>query len=444
MNSSLNRLAQDRSVWRLAAAIFLSRIILIAFANRLNIHDADRYLQEAANLLQYGTLSGNTGPNPQPLAHDLPGYPLLLSLLMLAFNHMWLVLRVAAVVNACAFTGVALLVYRLLTVLGNTRLHAASAMLLFALFPESLPFSVFVMPECIFMLCFLGSVFVAVNYLLEPRKGALQLAFALLGCSAMLKPVSLGFAAVLVVTVLIRFWPKPQMRRTVMLAVASGLLLEAAICSPWVLRNYRLFGSASFTTLTGSNLFWFNYRYMLLDKGLPDAQVEAMLNEEMKRVAAETPDWDTNIFVQSRVLTKMVIAKIAADPIAYAKTVIKRYPNLYGGTGALDLIDMIVARPRPPIARLEQVYSDHAALQPLRIALSVLLCTMYVLIIAGTIVLIRKHSWQVLLLAWIPIMYFSALYGPVTSSRYRFVLTPFFALLASYGLPQKLLALRRR
>jgi len=427
----------DRTIWLIALAILLSRLVLVVFAFRLDLHDAARYIQEAANLLQYGILSGMNTPDAEPLAHDMPGYPLILAGLMLLFKNPWLVARVAGALNAFAFTGAALLVYALLTAAGGSKRKAAGAMLLFALFPESFPYSVIEMPESLFLAFFLSSVLFTVWFLLEPRPGWLCLAFALLGCSVMLKPVSLPFAGVVVLAVVFRYWRQPALRRPVALALIGGLLAEAAVCSPWLIRNYRLFGSASFTTITGSNLFWYNYRYMLLDKGIPAQAVDSILDGELKRVAAETSGWETNPFIQTKALQKLVMSRIFADPLAYAWTVVKRYPNLYGGTGALDLIDMLSRAPRTQGARLDQTYANHPARRPLRIFLSVLLCLMYMLIVVGTVVMIRARLWRPLLLAVIPILYFSLIYGPVTASRYRLTMAPFFAILAAYGIPDR-------
>ncbi len=98
----------DRTVWWIALAILLSRLVLVAFAFRLDLHDAARYIQEAANLLQYGTLSGMNTPDPRPLAHDMPGYALILAGLMLLCKNLWLVARAAGALNAFAFPGAAL------------------------------------------------------------------------------------------------------------------------------------------------------------------------------------------------------------------------------------------------------------------------------------------------------------------------------------------------
>jgi hypothetical protein len=41
------------------------------------------------------------------------------------------------------------------------------------------------------------------------------------------------------------------------------------------------------------------------------------------------------------------------------------------------------------------------------------------------------------ILACIPILYFAAIYGPVTSSRYRGAMTPFFAMVGAFALLDK-------
>jgi hypothetical protein len=69
---------------------------------------------------------------------------------MLLFKSLWVTARVAAVLNAIAYTFAAIELYGLLGLAGASRRVAVWAMALFGLFPESFPYSVFHMPESFF------------------------------------------------------------------------------------------------------------------------------------------------------------------------------------------------------------------------------------------------------------------------------------------------------
>ncbi|MFB3815047.1 MAG: ArnT family glycosyltransferase [Terriglobales bacterium] len=427
---------RQRAVWYIALAILASRLLMVGFAYRLNGHDADRYVRVATNLIQYGTYSGLDSTNPPPEAHDLPGFPLLLAGLLLVFKDVWLTAKAIGILNAFAYTLAAIEVYGLVVLVGGARRVAAWAMALFAIFPESLPYSIFEMPESIFLAVFLASLLLLVIYLIEPRPLRLWLGFVLLGLSALIKPVSLFFVPVIVVAVLLRYRRHTNLH-AIAAALAAGLLIEAAVFSPWLARNYHTFGRVTFTTITGTNLFWYNYRLMLLEKGMSPADADALLQSELTRAAAETPGWYDNAVVRAKAVEKIALARILADPLAYANTLVKRSPRLFEGAAALDLVDMFARVPHPPGVPLGPLYADHPAMKPVRVALSVLLCLCYLLIVVGIVVLVRRRMWQPLLLAFIPILYFMAIYGPVTSARYRFAITPFLAMLAAYSVPER-------
>jgi hypothetical protein len=421
----------------LALALLVSRLLLVIFAFRLNGHDSDRYIREAVNLAQYGTFSGDGSNPPKPLAHDMPGFALIMAGLILVFKNLWLATRSVSALNALAFAITGIGVYRALLLVGSSQRIAAWGIALFGIFPESLPYSVFQMPESMFMAVFLASSIFAAQFLIDARPGLLISAFALLGVSVMLKPVSLFFAPVVVAVACFRYRRQRRHYRALAIGLLFGLLGEAAVCGPWLMRNYIRFGSVSFTTLTGTNLFFYHYRYMLLDKGLPPETVTSIMSSQYKKISEQTPDFESNIMIQAHAIQKFAVHQILADPLAYAWTLIKRYPGLYGGTGTLDLIDMMAHVPRGPSDPVSKVYANHPALWPLRVILSALLLSLYGLIIYGAIRLIKQRYWAPLLFTIIPILYFSAMFGPITASRYRFVMTPFLAMLAAFGICRK-------
>jgi len=421
-----------RAVWHIALALLASRLLLAGFAVRLQDYDGPRYLQEALNMIHYGTFSGLQSDHPIPEAHDLPVYPLVLAGLILVFKNLWMVARAAAVLNAIAFTMAAVELYGLVILVGGTKRVAAWAMVLFGLFPENLTYSIVYMPDSMFLAAFLASLLCAARYLIEPRPARLCWAFGLLGVSVMLRPISLFFAAIVIAAICLGYRRRAVLWRPVAVALTSGLLLEAAVCSPWLVRNYLTFGALSVSTITGTNLFWYNYRYMLLDKGMSPEAVDSLLAAQLKRTEQMLGSAN-NPIILANALQRLVVSEIISDPLAYARTVVKRHPRMYEGTAALELLDMLSTVPHAHGDPLAPVYAKHRALRPLQVLLSALLCLLYSMTIWGTVVLVRRRMWRPLLLAAVPILYFAAIYGPVTSSRYRSAMTPFFAIVAGFA-----------
>ena len=457
--------SRHRAVWYVALAILVPRLLLVGFAVSLTGDDGDRYLQEGVNLVQYHVFShyplraghnipgeagySLTGPtqagnaekgysgHPQPTAHDLPGYPVILAGIMLLFKNLWVTARVAAVLNAIAFTFAAVELYGLLRLAGASRRVALWAMALFGLFPESFPYSVFHMPESFFLVAFLGCILLLIRYLREPAQATLLFAFMLLGVSILLKPISLFFAVPVLASICVRYREKSNNRARVAVAIVLGLLVEAAIVCPWILRNYRVFGVPSLTTVTGNNLFYINYPMMLADKGLSSEAIRSLQTAHIKTVEQQTPGFRTNAMVQSSALQKIVVSEIISDPLAYAKCVLKHAPRLYAGTGTFALLQLLGRMPDDiPMddrSRLGMLRSLNWVL--ICVALSyALLLALYALAVRGLAVLLRQRQWSLLILACLPLFYFTVMYGPVTaSSRYRLMMIPFLAILAGFG-----------
>jgi len=460
---SLLHFPRNRAVWWVALAILVSRLLLISFAVHLAGDDGDRYLKEGSNLIRYGIFShyplrsghnipgetgyNLTGPaqasdsggsdsrNPQPTAHDLPAYPVILAGLVFLLKDLWVVARVAAVLNAIGFTIAAIELYGCIRLAGAPRRVAVWAMVFLGISPESFPYSVFHMPESFFLAAFLGCIGLVVLYLREPRPATLLLAFALLGFTVLLKPISLFFFGPVVVLICVRYCNGAN-RARVAVALFLSLLLETAILCPWLVRNYRVFGTFSLCTVTGNNLFYINYPTMLADQGLSGEAIKSLQLERLSAVEKD-PGFQTNAMVRANALQKIATLEIVRHPFACAKSVTKRAPRLYVGTGVFASLQLLGRMPdNIPM-------DDHRRLAVLRRLNSVSLCSilawallaaLYLLAARGLVRLLRQHLWPVLILACVPLFYFTLMYGPVTASaRYRLLVTPFLAILAGFG-----------
>jgi hypothetical protein len=286
-------------------------------------------------------------------------------------------------------------------------------------------------------MAFLGCIFLLICYLRQPGQATLLFAFMLLGVSILLKPISLFFFVPMLASVCVRYCGKSNNRARVAVAMLLGLLVEAAILCPWIIRNYRVFGVPSLTTVTGNNLFYINYPMMLADKGLPSEAIRSLQIAHIEKVEQQVPGFRTNPMVQSNALQNFVVSEIISDPLAYAKTVLKHAPRLYAGTGTLALLQLLGRMPDDiPMddrSRLGMLRNLNWVLIPFALSCA-LLFVIYALAVRGLVRLVRQHQWSLLILACLPLFYFTVMYGPVTtSSRYRLMMIPFLAILAGFG-----------
>jgi len=302
---------------------------------------------------------------------------------------------------------------------------------LFAFFPESLPYSLFSMPESLFLMFFLWGVLLHAEFLRGGRVWQFLGSFVFLGASILSKPATLFFAAVFLVWSLC-FWPRrkePVSRR--MLWLVCGLLVEAAVVSPWVVRNRIDFGYTTLTTITGTNLFDSNYAMMLEDQHVPDPA--SVLTRQIAAYHGSNP------VEEARMKGTIAKREIFSHPRAYLLTNLKRHPRLYAGTGALALLRLLGNA--PGVAALEtwqahpSLSTAHLLPRPvlfLQLASWVFLSAVYLGAAVGALFLLHQRRWLWLAFTVLPLAYFAAIIGPVVYTRYRLPMDPFFALLTAY------------
>jgi len=420
-----------RALWLVLVCILASRLILLGFAQWLPGDDGLRYLQEAENLVHYATFSHLPPPSPAPTTHDLPLFPLLLSAVLRFFPEPASAMRAMGVFNAIFFTAAAGAVFGLARLLTKDNRLPVLAAALFASFPESLPYSLFSMPESLFLMLFLWAVLLHAQFLRSGRAWEFLGSFVLLGASILSKPATLFFAAVFLVWSLC-FWPRrkePVSRRVLWLA--CGLLVEAATVSPWIIRNRIAFGSPTLTTITGTNLFDFNYAMMLEDQHVPNPA--SVLTRQIADYHGSNPVEEARI--------KGTVAKheILTHPRAYLLTNLKRHPRLYAGTGALALLRLLGDAPGVAALDTWQAHPSfstaHLLPSPilfLQLASWIFLGAVYLGAAFGALFLLHRRRWLWLALTVLPLAYFAAVIGPVVYTRYRLPMDPFLALLTAY------------
>ena len=126
---------------------------------------------------------------------------------------------------------------------------------------------------------------------------------------------------------------------------------------------------------------------------------------------------------------------------AYLVTTAKRHPRLYIGTGSIAMLRLLGDerdtavleqwQKRPSLAGMSQIPAQVLVLQ---LATWFVLGLAYLAAFAGFVELLRRKAWLPLMLNVLPLLYFAAAVGPMTYTRYRMPMAPFFSMLAAYGI----------
>jgi len=370
---------------------------------------------------------------PSPTAHDLPAFPAIASVVIYFVKSLPLAGKFISMLNSFAFAGAALVIYRITGSLGGPHFLSAMAMIVFGFSPESLPYSVFLMPESMFLFVFLLAVYCAIRFWQEQRIRYGILAFWLSAVSIWFKPISTFYFTVLIVAavaiaVRTRRWAQCTA------VIAAGCLIQAFVMMPWMARNQREFGYPDISDVTGGNLFECNYRYMLEDLWHDQAKAAKYLHDLREKMEVENPTVQSNPLAEARLLAMVATTGIKAHPFGYIKTTLIRHPRLYAGTGTVALFRLLGLGFGDPLAKFPEPRIKVVFYAAQFVSWLILLCV-YLCVFRGLVVLYRAGQHFALAVILINIGYFVFIIGPVVATRYRMVLLPFFAIAAAFGMP---------
>ena len=208
------------------------------------------------------------------------------------------------------------------------------------------------------------------------------------------------------------------------------------VVMPWVYRNYKVFGIAEISSITGTNLFDCNYRYMLEDQNT--VNVDSVLNKKMSIAFSTINTKKLNCMSESIILRNIAQKEIKNNLHDYINTIVKRHPRLYGGTGTIALFSMF--GDTSAVAYLKKFNSNiflFKKIQFLPYSIQmiswILLAIFYILFFYSLITLFTEKKYYIFSFLLFSIIYLAIVIGPVVATRYRFVMLPFFSIAAAYG-----------
>jgi Dolichyl-phosphate-mannose-protein mannosyltransferase len=423
--------------WLVLFLLVTSRLLLVVFAHSLSGDDGDRYLTEAINVWTHGTLSMASGDTPSPTAHDLPLFPFIIAGFISVVKVPLLAAKITSLLNCILFGVAARGIYDLGWRLTGSCRTATLAMLIFGCFPESFPYSVFYMPESLFLAFFVWCLVKFVEFLRTDHLRPLMCSFLLWGISILAKPISLFLGPVLALIAITVAFSQRQNRIRRISGITAGLVIGASVVAPWLVRNYVTFGVLGISSITGTNLFYGNYLYMLEDMGVLNAQA-VLASKETEVTATISPERD-NPMVRANLLGALAKREILAHFSHYVATTLKRHPGLYLGTGSTGTLRLL--GDAEGVLAMKKVLADRHAWRkvPLRVLLlligsGLILVVVYTSAVVGMMRLGWRRDWIALGVILLALLYFAVLIGPMTFVRYRIAMLPALSVAAAIGL----------
>jgi hypothetical protein len=231
-------------------ALFVLPRALVTFLDVRPVSDALWYYVRAGDVAAgLGYTEGGV-----PTAYWPPGWPLTLSTIFYAFGQS--VVAVKAFNLACAIlTG--WLTLDLGRLLFRSELAGRAALLLLALYPNSIGYVPLALTEVFYTTLLLGGTWLLVSM---RSPGRLALAGLVFGYSMLVKTQSLLVVPMIFAIDAMREGLKARPLATALLNCTAVLAVAAAVVAPWTWRNFTVFGeivpvstNGGMTLLTGNN-----------------------------------------------------------------------------------------------------------------------------------------------------------------------------------------------
>ncbi len=429
--------------------------------------DGLRYLSEAYNMVRNGVFSteffAKNPVNPAPSAHDLPLYASVLAAFYWLTDSLRATQLLAGALNIllCALGALALRALLKDRPFALSERQMALGCAVYMFMPESIAYSMFHMPDqlavtsvLVGLLCYFKATTSGLRHLV----GAVAAFLVALYAKPICLPLALALLAALVLLLKGAWWKRVAVVALCLAAVAASLF-------PWTLRNERVYGTRGLTTISGTNLYFYNWGWFV--DARPAAE-QAPLRADMDAFR-QTIEGDDEMR-QSQKMGAYAREKIVAHLPQYLVHTAKTHPLLYTGTGTAalfryfgreDLRDCLNAMIYPVLKSAvgeignwgKGIRDSYAAAQGKNWTLGekvfsasaqlfswAFLVFGYVLVGTGIVrgfLRVRRttddrlSAWLVYLCPILCLVLLAAVIGPVVAPRYRIIMLPFFAILAA-------------
>lgn len=433
----------------------LLRCLLWAFQVDPAGDDGARYLTESINMVDYGVFSTDVASDenavPQPSAHDLPLWPTMMAIIYKIAHSVRATQYIAGIVNIVLMCGA---VWFLVSMLRRapfdlSERSIAIGCFVFLFMPDSVIYSLFHMPD-------MTAVFFVTTglwsfYRFIERRNILDCAIYAIsaGLAIYSKPICIPLFGAFTVSMLLVLKERIIYR---VACVTSICVIMGVMLTPWVIRNEKAFGTPGLTTISGTNLYNCNWGWM----------VDRMPEREMLACKARMAEFEASIDGVDKMKSSKLQGAFAKRELLshigqYGLFTLRAHPRLYVGTGTVALLRYLGLDSccyalddlwgsgnhapndeRVPYGKIQIVVSC-----TIQIISWIILVLGYALVSVGSFKLIKDvfTNWSmerlVIISPLLSLILLALIIGPVTATRYRFIMIPFFAIIASLAVNKK-------
>jgi len=400
--------------------------------------DSHAYHETAVSLLRLGSFSATVDHPEIPQTYRTPGYPAFLALVYALLGESWSAAAFVQIFLSLLIIG---LTYAIAARIWNEKIGLWAAGIL-ALDPISFTYSLKVMTETLFTLLLVLFVLYGIRFLQsggQPHWGLCSGLFLAAATSVrplssyLIYPAALGFLA----------WGLFQKRLAVKLLIAILLLILPSLIfvGAWKARNYRLTGSAIYTSIEGFYAYFWQGAAVIAARdhlSLEEAQRELGIGgggrlERGQDYRLRHPETALMTFEQlSERWGKEGKEIIGNHPMLFARIYVGGILRMLTRPGVQQLMEMIgLGKGSESLSGFRQ---KPLLLIPLALSL-LFLGLLYLGVFLALWLGWRTKTFSIeQLLIWGVTLYILALSGgPSAFSRFRIPMAPFWAMLCAAG-----------
>ncbi|HEY4800771.1 MAG TPA: glycosyltransferase family 39 protein [Bacteroidia bacterium] len=413
---------------------------------KMLVSDDKMYHDLAVTFLNTGTFRGSGDADkigPQSMyynTHHLdtlkpPGYSFLLAVIYFLFGvHPYVVILFQIVFSLLSI----IYLYKLASRLFPEKKIAHIACLIFALEPHQLYYVYHILSDSLYVTLLLFTIFVLVKGIQDGRSFYLLFVGFLGGVLTMIRPIAEFLPILFLFLIFVGGFNSWKWK------IKSAVLYSVIYCLsifPWMWRNHHYYDHYILVTGGQYTLLMYDAVYTEVAKtGLADTVVMAKFHEEAVRRGYNNSD---NPFDKSAIYEKLGIEYVKKNVVIFTEKHLEGMINMLVGIGNKNIAYYLgISENKPGMgnaysfsSNLKKFFSPQMAgetLIGLYILLVIGICYLFSFI--GLFKLLREKKYFILFILIGLIGYHCALTGVIGVNRYKLPITPFYIILASYGI----------
>ena len=268
--------------------------------NSLIISDARQYNNVAINLME-GVYSCDD-PNSDKIYVDnyrVPLFPVILRQIYECIGYYPVIYLLLQIVMQCF--AIAIIYYTALLI-GCSLGGATFGAMIMAFHPDLIVSSMQFLPDTLFMLCLCGFLYYFYNFIIKDNEWSLVLAGICLGLSVLAKPISIFLPILAVAMIIIHFVVKYGYKNISIIAdklfsaFTFFVLAFLIVIQGWVLSNYEEFGRFGISSQTGPSAINFMASKILSNQqNIPNEISRGKMMSMLKEKYELSPDFEIEL-----------------------------------------------------------------------------------------------------------------------------------------------------